>query len=208
MHSEHDHDRVLSREELLACAMERWGDTVLRLALNQMGSRADAEDAFQDVFLRLYDRSEPFDDDAHLKAWLLRTTVNRCHDLHRRAKHRRYEPLDDAAELASSKEAEVGDTIEGLLRSEVWEKVGRLPRELSAVIHLFYVEGYPTSEIARILDCADATVRTRMHRARRALKTMIEADEATMASASERHAAPPQRSPMSPDEGGMEPWPL
>lgn len=64
-------------------AVGRWGDTVLRLAASRTGNRADAEDVFQTVFLRLHQGGKRFRDDEHLKAWLLHVTVNCCNDLHR-----------------------------------------------------------------------------------------------------------------------------
>ena len=67
--------------EFIENAMRRWGDTVLRLALSHTRSVSDAEDVFQDVFLRLLKNDTVFNDDEHLKAWLLRVTINRCLDL-------------------------------------------------------------------------------------------------------------------------------
>ena len=70
-------------EAFLRQAMADWGDAVYRLALGQTRSRADAEDVYQDVFLRLLDSGTAFESPEHLKAWLLRVTVNRCRDLER-----------------------------------------------------------------------------------------------------------------------------
>lgn len=193
-----------SVEAFLSAAMERWGDTVLRLALNQMRDRTDAEDVFQDVFMRLLDHDGPFNGEEHLKAWLLRTTVNRCHDLQRRSKRKSFEALDDDM-LESSAASKSGndDPLAELLRSDVWGMVGRLPDELSAIVHLFYAEGYRTPEIARIIGRPEATVRTRLHRARCALKTMIE-DESDHSERTERSrtGAPPALS-ASHGKGGM-----
>lgn len=80
----------------LESAMERWGDTVLRLATSRMGSVADAEDVFQTVFMRLLQSRERFTDDEHLKAWLLRVTINCCNDVHRSPWSKRRAELDDA----------------------------------------------------------------------------------------------------------------
>ena len=63
-------------EAFLKQAMADWGDAVYRLALGQTRSRADAEDVYQDVFLRLLDSDTAFESPEHLKAWLLRVTVN------------------------------------------------------------------------------------------------------------------------------------
>ena len=70
-------------EILLRNAMEHHGAAVYRLALCRMQSVQDAEDVYQDVFLRLLDQDITHWDGDHLRAWLLRCTVNRCHDLHR-----------------------------------------------------------------------------------------------------------------------------
>ncbi|WP_080803885.1 RNA polymerase sigma factor [Arabiibacter massiliensis] len=166
--------------------MRRWGSTVLRLALNQMRSPADAEDVFQDVFLRLLKDRTAFRDEEHLKAWLLRVTVNRCHDLQRSGKRRACDQLDGNA-----------TTIEApdLFASDVWEVVGQLPDDLRAVVHLHYVEGYATKEIARIVDCPPATVRTRLHRAREALKKALADPMPPSAPAEPRPLNPPSTSP-------------
>ena len=121
----------LRSDRFLEQAMEQWGDAVLRLALSQMRSRADAEDVFQDVFLRLLKDQTSFTSDEHLKAWLLRTTLNRCHDLQRKGRHRAAEPL------TACEPSEEDAALVALLGSEVWEAVGALPADLRACIHLF-----------------------------------------------------------------------
>ena len=118
-------------------AVGRWGDTVLRLAASRTGNRADAEDVFQTVFLRLHQGGKRFRDDEHLKAWLLHVTVNCCNDLHRSPWHRKRATLSDRQRTA---------------------------------VHLHYYEGYATDEIARITGERPATVRSHLHRARKALK--------------------------------------
>ncbi len=163
------------RNEVLARAMRDWGDAVYRLALGQTRSRADAEDVYQDVFLRLYNRAEPFSSSEHQKAWLLRVTVNRCHDLARSGWKRRTVELDleRDAPLAN---ADGAPDASGALDGEdaaVWEAVGELPENLRAAVHLYYVEGYSTDEIARILNSQPATVRTWLHRARTRMRELL-----------------------------------
>lgn len=157
--------------------METWGDAVLRLALNQLRNTADAEDVFQDVFLRLLGSNVEFRGPEHMKAWLLRVTLNRCRDHQRQRQRRRTEPCADMETVVA-----VADDA-GLLGSEVWEAVGLLPADLRAVVHLFYVEGYSTAEIGRLVGCEAATVRTRLHRARRMLKETLETRHSSAACA-------------------------
>jgi RNA polymerase sigma factor (sigma-70 family) len=72
-----------TQQEMLQDAMLLYGDAAYRLALSQTGSPADAEDMYQDVFLRLLRCEKRLADSEHLKAWFLRVAINRCRDLHR-----------------------------------------------------------------------------------------------------------------------------
>ena len=157
----------LRPDAFLEDAMHRWGDTVLRLALSQLRDASDAEDVFQDVFVRLLKDRTAFNDDEHLKAWLLRVTINRCRDIGRSGWKRRNEPL---AERHAALAVEAPD----LLESDIWNAIGTLPPDLRAVVHLHYVEGYSTDEAAALVGCRPSTARTRLHRARKHLKAALE----------------------------------
>ena len=145
----------------LESAMERWGDTVLRLATSRMGSVADAEDVFQTVFMRLLQSRERFTDDEHLKAWLLRVTINCCNDVHRSPWSKRRAELDDAT-LSTLRASELDGDLAAAL--------ARLTPQQRTAVHLFYFEGYATDEIAQITGERSGTVRSHLHRARKALK--------------------------------------
>ena len=151
-------------EQALCNAMEAHGAAVYRLALCRMQNAADAEDVYQDVFLRFLDQPDRDWDSEHMKAWLLRTTVNRCADLHRFRLRRPELALEDIPELARPG----NDRAE-----ELWDAVARLPEKLRTAVHLHYAEGYSTEEIAALLEVPAATVRTRLHRARRQLKDLL-----------------------------------
>lgn len=155
----------LRSDEFLSDAMEQHGDAVYRLALCRLDSRADAEDVFQEVFLRLLRDTTDFRDAEHLKAWLLRVTVNCCNDLRRSAWFRRTAPLEAAPEAAAP-------MLNG--DDELWQAVRALPDDLRTAVWLHYVEGYGTDEIAAMTGCRPATVRTRLHRARKRLKLELE----------------------------------
>ena len=152
-------------------AVGRWGDTVLRLAASRTGNRADAEDVFQTVFLRLHQGGKRFRDDEHLKAWLLHVTVNCCNDLHRSPWHRKRATLgdEDVARLADHPDP---NATEGAADrdDELEAALARLTDRQRTAVHLHYYEGYATEEIARITGERPATVRSHLHRARKALK--------------------------------------
>ena len=89
-------------EILLRNAMEQHGAAVYRLALCRMQSVQDAEDVYQEVFLRLLGQEASSWDAEHLRAWLLRCTVNRCCDLHRFRLRRPVLALADLPEMEVS----------------------------------------------------------------------------------------------------------
>ena len=155
-------------EILLRNAMEHHGAAVYRLALCRMQSVQDAEDVYQDVFLRLLDQDITHWDGDHLRAWLLRCTVNRCHDLHRFRLRRPVLALADLPEMEAAANSGA---------AELWDAVARLPEKLRIPIHLYYAEGYSTEEIAGLLDIPAATVRTRLRRARNRLRDTLEGDD-------------------------------
>ena len=151
-------------EQFLCNAMRLHGDTVYRLALCRMQNTADAEDVCQDVFLKLLGQESGNWDPEHLKAWLIRATLNRCTDIHRFRLRRPVLALEDIPDAAQS-----GDP-RGV---ELWDAVARLPEKLRTAVHLHYAEGYSTEDIAALLEVPPATVRTRLHRARRQLKDLL-----------------------------------
>ena len=155
-------------DHFLRNAMEAHGDTVYRLALCRTQNAADAEDVYQDVFLHLLGQEDRDWDGEHLKAWLIRATLNRCTDLHRFRLRRPVLSLEDIPELARPG----NDRAE-----ELWDAVARLPEKLRTAVHLHYAEGYATEEIAALLGVPPATVRTRLHRARHQLKDLLGGNE-------------------------------
>ncbi len=158
----------LRSEEFLSDAMKRYGDTVYRLALCRLGSHTDAEDAYQEVFLRLLKDDTDFKDGEHLKAWLLKVASSRCTDMRRTAWFRHTAPLEAAAN-AKDETNQSSD--------ELWQLVAALPENLRTAVYLHYVEGYSADEIAAITKCRPATVRTRLYRARKKLKLYLEGED-------------------------------
>lgn len=152
-------------EIFLGDAMDACGDAVYRLALCHLQNAEDAEDVFQDVFLLLLkEKDARYWEPEHLKAWLLRVAINRCHNTARSRRRKQTLSLDEVPELSS--ELTEGD-------NELWEALGHLPEKYREVVVLHYVEGYKTEEIAELVECSDSTVRSRLCRGRQKLKEMI-----------------------------------
>ena len=149
-------------EQTLRMAMAEYGDTVYRLALCRTQSIPDAEDVYQDVFLALLRQQAEGWEAGRMKAWLIRTTLNRCTDLHRFRLRRPVLPLDEALTCPVDVAA-----------AELWDAVGVLPEKLRTAVHLYYAEGYQAEEIAAMLGVPAATIRTRLRRAREKLKSVL-----------------------------------
>lgn len=158
--------RVVRSDAFLRSAMGDWGSTVYGLALARTCSPADAQDVYQDVFVRLATDGTEFSDGEHLKAWLVRVTLNRCRDLARSPWRRRTVPLDEVAEAADPVEVPEAS----LAARELIEAVACLPPKLREVVYLSCGMGLDCNEAAELLGVRPATVRTRLHRARLKLR--------------------------------------
>ena len=153
------------QEQDLRRVVEIYSHMLLRVAMTRVPTTADAEDVVQDVFLRLMTHSPRFRDGEHEKAWLLRTTLNRAGDLCRR---RRDDACLDAAESVAAEAPDYGPLLSA---------VRSLLQAYSAVIHLYYYEGYSIKEIARLLALPVPTVGTRLARGRERLREMLKEDD-------------------------------
>lgn len=148
-------------DETISRLVREYSPMLLRLACTRLDDPADAEDAVQETFLRLLTARPVFRDAGHEKAWLIRTTLYRASDI-RRAAEKRNLSLEAAARAAAP---------EGT--GELLAAVRALPEKYSAVIHLYYYEGYSIKEIARMLGLPAPTVGTRLARGRERLRQML-----------------------------------
>lgn len=141
--------------------IRRYSDMVYRLAFARTGNRSDAEDLYQEVFLRYLTKAPAFASEEHRKAWLLRVAVNCANRFHTAPWRKRTEPLSEALSVPAP---------EG---EDLWEELRRLPEKDRTVLHLYYYEDMTTEEIAQMLDRNPATVRSQLLRARAKLKKLL-----------------------------------
>ena len=147
--------------------IDRYSSMVYKIALTNMRSRYDADDIFQEVFLRYVKNQKPFASEAHLKAWLIRVTVNCCKSAYL-APWNDNVSLEDIGEVAATfNEGERG----------VYEEILKLPIDYKTVIILFYYENMSVSEIAKALRVTEGAVKMRLTRARNLLKLNLEGEE-------------------------------
>ena len=152
-------------QHLLEQYIKEHRGTVFRLAYSYVKNRENADDITQDVFMRLFTTAQTFADDAHVKAWLIRVTVNLAKDMLKSGWYRSREELPDNIPVET--------------REEQWllESVKRLKPEYAAVIYLFYYEGYSVKEIAALRRTTSSAVKTRLNRARNQLRELLTKEE-------------------------------
>ena len=157
--------------------VEEYSPLLLHLAASRLASPADAEDAVQEVFLRLLTAAPVFRDAGHEKAWLIRATLQRSCDIRREAERKNL-PLEEAAQTAGAQTTKTqtdGGPDERF--RELRNAVRALPEKYAAVIHLYYYEGYSIKEIGKLLGLPAPTVGTRLARGRERLRQMLKEDD-------------------------------
>ena len=137
--------------------------TVYRLALSYLHSTADAEDLCQDVFLRCLEHITELQPGKE-KAWLCTVTANLCKNRLRSAAYRLEEELSDNIPFETGTQRVLFAAVMSLNAKE------------RAAVYLYYYEGYATKEIAKILSISQTAVTTRLGRARRQLRSRLEAE--------------------------------
>lgn len=144
--------------------IRRYLDTVYRVAFNYIKSQSDAEDITQNVFLKLLQEKKTFENEEHVKNWLIRVTVNECKNL-ARSRWWRMESYEDYSKNLQ---------FDNQAQQELFRTVMSLPRKYRIPIYLYYYEGYSTQEIGLILKLPKNTVCTQLKRGRELLKKSLE----------------------------------
>lgn len=142
---------------------ENYADMVYRIAYQQTHNRCEAEDITQDVFLKLIKKSF-FQDEEHLKAWLIRVTINRCHDYQKSSKRKEIS-LEQVSHLPFQQE------------SSDMNILFNLPELDRTILFLHYFEGYTAKEIGKILKKSENSIFIRLSRARKKLEAILKEEE-------------------------------
>lgn len=139
-------------------------DTVYRTALNCCRNPQDAEDVVQTAFLKLWECDTLFQDDAHIRRWLIRVAVNESHSIWRSFWRRNVSSLENRIPEPVFSQPE---------NSDLFYAVQKLPARYREVVHLYYYEEYSIREIAGILHISETAIQTRLMRARKKLKATL-----------------------------------
>ena len=159
-------DKSISAENFINYAVETYSDMVYRVALNITHASHDSFDISQEVFIRLAENHKKIKDKEHLKAWLIRVTVNISRTFMKSKERYKIVSFEDI------KESEL--VCEVKEKSELTKLVWKLNEKYSTVIYLFYYEEMKISEIANALGISQSAVKLRLSRGREKLKKLLE----------------------------------
>jgi RNA polymerase sigma-70 factor, ECF subfamily len=144
--------------------LTQYKDMVYRIAYTYLHNTADAEDISQETFLKYYNRKEPFSDENAEKAWLIRVTINACHNVRSSCWNSRRTEWTDTQTPVIFLEPE---------ESMLYTAVFSLPDRYRLVVLLYYYEEYSIQEIAQLTGRKVSTIQTQLDRARKKLKVIL-----------------------------------
>ena len=142
--------------------VRRYQTSIYRVALRMLGSRADAQDAAQETFVRAWRALPRFRHDSAISTWLYRIVTRRALD--KIASRRTTGTLDELDLEAGPDPAQAAEHQEQL--RAVRQAIAKLPPEQRAAIVLREFEGLSYQEVAQVLGASVPAIKTRIHRAR------------------------------------------
>ena len=144
--------------------MEKYKDHLFAVAFNICKNAADADDVVQDTFLQYHITDKQFENEQHIRAWLIRVAINKAKNINMSFWRLSKIPLEDYMETL---------TFETPEAENLFEEVLKLPEKYRIVIHLSYYEDYSIREIAQIINATESNVKVRLTRGRRLLKQVL-----------------------------------
>lgn len=142
--------------------IEKYSELVYKVAITRSQNIENAEDIFQEVFMKYSQNMPEFENEEHEKAWFIRVTINLSKNLHKQAWNRKTVALEENLQF-EEKEQE-----------NIFQIVSTLPQKYKTVVYLFYYEGYKIKEISKIMKTREGTIKTWLSRARESLREKIE----------------------------------
>lgn len=152
----------MTQTEEIKNMIEKYSSLVYKIAITRSGNVENAEDIFQEVFMKYSQKMPKFENEEHEKAWFIRVTINLSKNMHNQAWNRKTVSLEDNIQF-EEKEQE-----------DIFQIVSTLPQKYKTVVYLFYYEGYQVKEISKIMKTREGTIKTWLSRARKSLKEKIE----------------------------------
>ena len=159
---------------------------VYNIALRMLGNREDANELAQEVFIKVYKALPSFKGNSSFSTWLYRVTMNVCTDELRKRKNKNVVYLEEKVNYNNEEiDRQIEDESLGppeqyekkRLREAVIKSINLLPQDQKIVIVLRDIHGFDYRQISEILKCPEGTIKSRLNRARKALKEILTKDK-------------------------------
>ncbi|NLB23284.1 MAG: sigma-70 family RNA polymerase sigma factor [Clostridium sp.] len=146
-----------------------YSDMVYKLALARTKNKYDADDVFQEVFIRYMKHYETLKTSDHTKNWLIRVTINCSHNVFTSSWYKKTVNFEENLHEELSFSSQENETV--------YFSVLKLAKKYRTVIHLFYYEDMSIEEISKALEIKEGTIKSQLHRGRNLLKDMLEGEK-------------------------------
>lgn len=147
--------------------VHKYSDTVTSVCVMRLKNMSDAEDCYQNTFLKLFTKSPKFEDEQHIKAWLIRVAIRECASYMRKNRHQ--------TPVESFFDEPVTDNKDNL---DISWALMKTPSKYRDVLYLHYCEEYKVKEIAQIIGTKENTVKSLLKRGREILRKIYGGDNA------------------------------
>lgn len=160
-------------ENELEHLMNTYGDYIARMCYIYLKNQTLAEDATQEVFIKAYKNMESFRGEASEKTWLTSIAINVCKGYARTNWLRK---VQVGLEKVLAGQYEEDNVMQQISKSDLLVRVMALPTKYREVILLFYYQEFKVSEIAKLLEVSESTVKMRLNRARKKMKEELKGE--------------------------------
>lgn len=150
-------------KESFTTTYDKYKNTVYSVIFNYVRNAEDSSDLTQDAFIKLLETGIDYESEEHLKAWLIRISINLSKN-----------HLKKATKFSNEEVPELPYYDEHNEESDILSAVMSLPEKYRVPLHLFYYEDYTNKQIGDILGCPESTIKIRIKRGREKLKKILE----------------------------------
>lgn len=151
----------MQKEVKMKEILDKYSDMVYRIALTRCRNKENAEDVFQDVFIKYSEKMPRFESTEHEKAWFIKVTINLTKNVLTSNWNNKTTELDENIVYDNKQD------------NGVYSVVCKLPANYRTVIYLLYYEGYKVREISEMMKTNENTIKTWLSRAREILREKL-----------------------------------
>lgn len=154
--------------------IEVYGDKILKLCFVQLGSVEEAEDAAQEVFLKVFKNIRRYKGESSIYTWIYKIAINTCFDILRKKNKFKLDDISLYVDFIKDNKATEEIILKNLTAQNIRLALMKIPEKYRVLLYMFYFEEMKISEISVILGEKENTIKTRLKRGKIALKRVIE----------------------------------